>query len=132
MPQDQALRELFQQARPHFDDTALFMQRLNNRLNAVEYLKQHEEAQLRRYKLCIVAAFALGLVCGGALLALLLSTPTDTPLFTFHAPTGILLLLQQHSRLIVTLSLSLLLCIGTVSITANLLDLLNLKPQVKG
>lgn len=48
MMKDKALEELFLSARPTFDDGDAFIQKLEKRLDAVEYLKQHEEACIRR------------------------------------------------------------------------------------
>ena len=54
MSKDQALEELFLAQKPHFDDKADFMAKLTRRLDAVEYVRQHQEATIRRYghRLC--------------------------------------------------------------------------------
>lgn len=82
MMKDKALEELFLAQRPKFDDKDEFMARLTQKLDAVEYLRQYEEANLLRYKYAMVAAFVAGIVFGGALFALVLSTPSELPLFT--------------------------------------------------
>lgn len=98
MKKDKALEELFLAARPTFDDGDAFIRKLEKRLDAVEYLKQHEEASLRRYRYAMLATFVLGLVLGGGAIAIMLNAPTDQPLFTFGAESGLLLLLGQYSR----------------------------------
>ena len=85
MMKDKALEELFLAQRPKFDDKDEFMARLTQKLDAVEYLRQYEEANLRRYKYAMIAAVVAGFIAGGALFALVLSTPSELPLFTFHA-----------------------------------------------
>ena len=50
MNKDKELEELFLAQQPHFDDNEDFMASLNKRLDAVEYVKQHQEATIRRYK----------------------------------------------------------------------------------
>ena len=47
MTKDKALEELVLAHKPQFDDEVDFMAALNKRLDAVEYIKQHQEATLR-------------------------------------------------------------------------------------
>ena len=100
MTKDKALEELFLAQQPHFDDQADFMATLTRRLDAVEYVRQHQEATLRSYKLAMVAAFVVGLVSGAVTLAFVLSMPADVPLFTVRVQSGLLLWLAQNSRLL--------------------------------
>ena len=130
MMKDKALEELFLAQRPKFDDKDEFMARLTKKLDAVEYLRQYEEANLRRYKYAMVAAFVAGIVFGGALLALVLSTPSELPLFTFHASSGILLAIEQYSRTIATIVLSLIMGLGIISIVSNVLDIVQMRVQL--
>ena len=44
MMKDKALEEIFLAQRPQFDDKDEFMARLTKKLDAVEYLRQYEEA----------------------------------------------------------------------------------------
>ena len=114
MTKDKALEELFLAQQPHFDDQADFMATLTRRLDAVEYVRQHQEATLRRYKLAMVAAFVVGLVSGAVTLAFVLSMPADVPLFTVRVQSGLLLWLAQNSRLLSATVLALLLSLGTM------------------
>ena len=122
MTKDKALEELFLAQQPHFDDSADFMAALTRRLDAVEYVRQHQEATLRRYKLAMVAAFVVGLVSGAVTLAFVLSMPADVPLFTVRVQSGLLLWLAQNSRLLSATVLALLLSLGTMSIIRNVHD----------
>lgn len=79
MMKDKALEELFLAARPTFDDGDAFIRKLEKRLDAVEYLKQHEEACIRRYRYAMLATFVLGLVLGGGAIAMMLNAPADQP-----------------------------------------------------
>lgn len=126
MTKDKALEELFLAQQPHFDDQADFMATLTRRLDAVEYVRQHQEATLRRYKLAMVAAFVVGLVSGAVTLAFVLSMPADVPLFTFHGQSVLLLWLTQNSRLLSATVLALLLSLGTMSIIRNIHDILRM------
>ena len=46
MKKDKALEELFLAQKPHFSDKADFMAALTKRLDAVEFIKQHQELYL--------------------------------------------------------------------------------------
>ena len=127
MNKDQALEELFLAHRPQFDDQADFMAELTRRLDAVEYVRKHQEATIRRYKMAMVAAFVVGIVSGAATLAFVLSMPTDVPLFTVHVQSGMLLWLADNSRTISATVLALLMCLGLMSIVSNVHDILRIQ-----
>ncbi len=130
MMKDKALEELFLAQRPQFDDKDEFMARLTRKLDAVEYLRQYEEANLRRYRYAMAAVFVAGIVVGGALLAVVLSTPSEVPLLTFHASSGILLAIEQYSRTAATIALSLIMGFGIISIISNILDIAQMKASM--
>ena len=127
MTKDKALEELFLAQKPHFDDNADFMARLTKRLDAVEYIKQHQEATLRRYKLAMVAAFIVGIVSGAVTMAFVLSMPADVPLFTFSVESSILSWIAENSQLIATTALALLMSFCIMSIISNVQDILALR-----
>ena len=131
MKKDKALEELFLAQKPHFSDNADFMAALTKRLDAVEYIKQRQEATIRRYKMLMVVAFVVGVVSGAGSIAYLLSTPADVPLFTFQVQTGILLWLSENSRLIAATGLPLLLTLGIISIISNVQDILRMRVCLK-
>lgn len=130
MIKDKELEQLFLAHRPTFDDKDEFMVRLERKLDAVEYLRQYEEANLRRYKYAMVATFVLGIVVGGVFLAFVLQMPQDVPLVAFNTTSGLLLFLEQHSRMFATAALSLLLCFGIISIISNALDIVKMKTLI--
>ena len=132
MSKDKALEELFLAQKPHFDDKADFMSALNRRLDAVEYVRQHQEATIRRYKMAMVIAFAVGVVSGAITLAFVLSLPAGIPLFTFHVQSGILLWLAENSRVILSTVLALLMSLGMMSIISNIQDILHLQKRTLG
>ena len=124
MTKDKALEELFLAQTPHFDDNADFMTKLTKRLDAVEYIKQHQEATIRRYKLATVAAFVVGLISGAGAMVFLLSMPVEAPLFTFDVQSDILQWLLNNSRLITSSALALLMSFGLASVIANIQDIM--------
>ena len=126
MNKDKALEELFLAQRPHFDDGDAFMASLAKRLDAVEYIKQHQEATLRRYKMAMLAALVVGIISGAITMAFVLSMPIDEPLFSFfgaksdnHIVAGLLLWLSENSRLMTAAMLSVLMTLGMISIVNN-------------
>ena len=131
MTKDKALEELFLAQKPHFSDHADFIAALTKRMDAVEYLKQHQEATIRRYKILMVVAFVVGIVSGGVAIGYVLSTPADVPLFTFQVQTGILLWLSENSRILAATSLSLLLTLGIISIISNIQDIQRMRVCLK-
>ena len=130
MNKDKALEELFLAQKPHFDDNEAFMVSLQKRLDAVEYVKQHQEAAIRRYKLIMVVAFVVGIISGGVAMAFVLSLPAEIPLFTFNAQSATLLWLSEHSRTIITTALSLFMGFGIFSIFGNVMDIVNMRKRV--
>ena len=130
MNKDKELEELFLAQKPQFDDNAVFMDRLTKRLDAVEYVKQHQEATLRRYKLAMVAAFVVGIISGAITIAFVLSTPADVPLFTLKVQNSFLLWFADNSRVIVATALALLMSVGIISIINNVIDIMNLRRRL--
>ena len=130
MTKDKALEDIFLAQKPHFADNADFMSALTKRLDAVEYLKQHQEATIRRYKMLMVAAFVVGIVSGAIAVGYLLSMPADVPLFTFKVQTGFLLWLTENSRWLAATGLSMLLTWGIISIISNVQDILRMRASM--
>ncbi|BCS85334.1 MULTISPECIES: hypothetical protein [Prevotella] len=130
MTKDRALEDLFLAAKPSFDNTDQFMPSLIKRLDAVEYLKQHEEACIRRYRYGMIAAFVLGIVCGGIILAIILSMPANRPLIKFDVESGFLFTIFQQSRIIATVFLSGLICFFIISVINALNEIISMKEML--
>ena len=131
MEKDKTMEALFLAQKPTFDDSADFMAALNKRLDAVEYVRQHQEATIRRYRMAMVAAFVVGILVGGFAVGYLLLAPINTPLFTFTEQKGFWLWLSENSRLIATTILSLLMTVGIVSIFINIQDIQRMRVKLK-
>ena len=131
MNKDKALEELFLVQKPQFDDSEAFMESLNKRLDAVEYIKQHQEATIRRYKMALVAAFVVGIISGIVTIVFMLTMPAEVPLFTFQVQTGWLSWLAANSRLLTTTALSLLVTFGLISIVGNIQDIRRMRGEVE-
>lgn len=127
MTKDKALEELFLAQKPHFDDHDAFMATVTKRLDAVEYIRQHQEATIRRYKMAMIAAFVVGIISGAVTMAFILSAPTDVPLFTFQVQTSFLLWLAEYSRPIAATALALVMSFGMMSIINNVQDIVRMR-----
>ena len=130
MNKDKELEELFLAQKPQFDDNAVFMARLTKRLDAVEYVKQHQEATIRNYKKAMVAAFIVGIISGAVTIAFLLSTPANVPLFTFNQQGKWLIWLAENSRLIVSTALALLMSLSTISVINNVQEIMKMRVRL--
>lgn len=123
MMKDKALEELFLASRPTIDDKDEFMAQLTRKLDAVEYLRQYEEANLRRYKYAMIATFVLGFLSCGVLLAFVLNTPLYEPLFTLDVASGFLLEAQHYSRPVISICLMMFMSFSIIAIVINILDI---------
>ena len=129
MKKDKALEDLFLAQKPQFDDSDAFMASLTRRLDAVEYLKQYQEATIRRYKMAMVATFVIGIISGAAGILFLLATPANVPLFTFRMQSVFLQWLSENSRILVAIALSLLMSFGLIGIIANIQDIVRMRKK---
>ena len=129
MKKDKPLEDLFLAQKPQFDDSDAFMASLNRRLDAVEYIKQYQEATIRRYKMAMVATFVIGIISGAAGILFLLATPVNVPLFTFRMHSVFLQWLSENSRILVAIALSLLMSFGLISIIANIQDIVRMRKK---
>ena len=127
MNKDKALEELFLAQKPHFDDSDAFMASLTKRLDAVEYIRQHQEATIRRYKMVVVIAFIAGIVSGIIAMTYILSTPMDVPVFTFKNQYFLLQWLSENSRFITATAISLLMTVGITSFFGNIQELMSMR-----
>ena len=130
MTKDKALEELFLAKKPHFDDHDTFMANLTKRLDAVEFIHQHQEATIRRYRMAMIATFVVGIISGAITMAFILSMPADVPLFTFQVQTRYLLWFAENSRLIATIAFALVMTFGMMSIISNVQDIMRMRKKI--
>ncbi len=127
MIKDKVLEDLFLAQKPHFDDQDAFMDDLTKRLDAVEYIRQHQEASIRRYRIAMIAVFVIGIISGAITMVFILSTPTDVPLSTFRNQTGFLLWFVENSRSLAVTILTLVMTIGMMGIVSNVQDIMRMQ-----
>lgn len=131
MNDDIRLQALFDSFQPTPTDSDLFTERLERKLALIDEIRQAQAAQIRRYRMAVVAAFVAGIVFGGGVLAFILSTPIDVPLFSFGIKFYPFLCIEQNSRLISVLLTSLMITFCIVAMM-NAQDLVRrMKPKNK-
>ena len=130
MNKDKALEELFLAQKPQFNDSEEFMASLEKRLEAVEFIKRHQEATIRRYKMAMVAAFVVGIISGAVTIAFVLSAPATIPLFSFQTHMVLLSWFAENARPIVTTALALLMTFGLISIFNNIQDIKSMRSYI--
>ena len=129
MEQKDTLQELFNGYTPNLGQEDLFMQRLEKKLQAVEYIKQMHDRQFRRYRCAIIAAFLMGVIVSGGLLVYIMDNPIGQPTISFGIHSMPFLFLEQNSRMISLTGLSLLMGTGIIVLINLWLELASMKHQ---
>lgn len=131
MNDDIRLQELFDSFHPTLADSNLFNQRLDRKLKMIDEIKQAQTNQIRHYRMAVVAAFVAGIIFGSVIFAIILTTPSDVPLFSFGINFYPLMLIEQNSRLISMLLTSLIIAFCIVAMM-NMNEMVNrIRPQRK-
>ena len=131
MNDDIRLQELFDSFHPTLADSNLFNQRLDRKLKMIDEIKQAQTNQIRYYRMAVVAAFVAGIIFGSVIFAIILTTPSDVPLFSFGINFYPLMLIEQNSRLISMLLTSLIIAFCIVAMM-NINEMVNrIRPQHK-
>ncbi len=129
MEQKDTLQELFNGYTPDLGQDDLFMQHLEKKLQAVEYIKHMQDRQLRCYRYAIKAAFLMGVIVSGGLLVYVLDNPVEQPTISFGIHSLPFLFLEQNSRMISLTGLSLLMGTGIIVLINLWLELASMKHQ---
>lgn len=131
MNDDIRLQELFDSFHPTLADSNLFNQRLDRKLKMIDEIKHAQTNQIRHYRMAVVAAFVAGIIFGSVIFAIILTTPSDVPLFSFGINFYPLMLIEQNSRLISMLLTSLIIAFCIVAMM-NINEMVNrIRPQRK-
>ena len=120
---DDTLTQLFNDFSPEFNDKTDFMDRLNHKLDAVEFIKQRQEQQLRLYRYGLLATFALGMITCGILLSIIWTTPVKQPLPAFSLLPASFVFLQEHFHAASFIAISVLMSACTIALITQCLEL---------
>lgn len=127
MERDKNLEELFQQFNPDLGSKDLFMSSLSRKLEAIEYVKRVQDAQIHRYKVALLVAFIAGMVVSVGLIAFIAFLPATAPLFTFGISAAPFVFLEEHSHIIAFIILSLIASSSVIGISNTFLSISSLK-----
>ena len=125
------LQQFFQDFNPDLGNNDVFMERLNRKLDAIEYIKQVQDQQVRRYRYAMLTTFILGILCGGALFAFILWMPETTPVISFGTDIEALIFLEQNSRSLTLLFIAILMSFGIINVVRIAHDLMELSDRIK-
>ncbi len=116
MKENMSLEEIFSTYQPELGDRDEYMKSLSRKLEAVELVKHYYEQQARRYKIAVIFALVLGIFIGGVGISLITMFPSELPIFTFGARHHLLVFLEEHSRSILLMLISLLMSMAFMGI----------------
>ncbi len=125
MEKDKTLEDIFQNFNPELNDNDAFMQRLNRKLEAIEYLKQVQERQIRRYRYAVLVAFVIGIIGGGSLFTFMLYHPETLSMFTFKTDLPVLSFIVENSYLLFLSFIVMLMSFAIISIINLMQELMN-------
>ena len=116
MEKDKTLEELFRNFNPKLNDDDVFMQNLNKKLDAVEYLKEIQNRQLRHYRYALIAAFIVGIVCGCAISYYLLVNPDAFSSFVVKSNIPVISLLLKNISTVVISAIIIVVCYAVTAV----------------
>lgn len=123
MEKDDTLAQFFNNYTPDLQDSDDFMDRLQRKLDAVEFIRQRQEKQLRLYRYGLLAAFALGMITSGILLSIIWTTPAEQTMPTFSLLPASLVFLQEHFRTTSFIAIAILMSASTIALITQCLEL---------
>ncbi|MBO4753529.1 MAG: hypothetical protein J5543_02955 [Bacteroidales bacterium] len=116
MNEDKYFEELFSNYKPTLNDSDAFMQTLQRRLDAVEYVRLQQAEQQKRYRRYILIALIVGMVLGGLLIAFVMTFSQPAALLSFSIQSNVIELIQQNVHFIALIFVLLLLGVSVVVI----------------
>lgn len=116
MNEDKFFEELFSNYKPSLSDSDAFMQTLQRRLDAVEYVRLQQAEQQKRYRRYILIALIIGMVLGSLLIAFVMTFSQPATLLSFTIQSNVIELIQQNIHFIALIFVLLLLGVSVVVI----------------
>ena len=131
MKNEDTLKQIFQEFQPDMGDSEQFMEQLNKKLIAMDFVKQEQQKHLRRYKYMVLVAFIVGIIFGGGVFAFMLTHPQTAFHFTFKSQSQLAMLLEAHSHIITLVIIALLMCVAIFSAYMITQNIFNYKDAVQ-
>ena len=128
LKQDDNLQQLFADFHPTLAGNDQFLQSLSNKLDAIDYITQRQQAQKRCYRRTLVITLVAGIVGGGLLTAFALFYLQPSSLFTLSLQADLSKFIHEN-LIAISLSVGTLLLGGILIATANfVLEIFSYRP----
>lgn len=122
MTPDKDIQTLFDSAKAEFEDNADFLQTLNRNLDKVEYIKQVQDSQIKRYRHTVIYALVAGVCAGTLAMATIGNIPSDL-LQSLSEKANLLPAPFLKPRTILNMSVSLFIGASVFWITHNIQEI---------
>lgn len=120
---DENLEQIFKDFNPELGDSSAFMKRLNDKLDAVEYIKRVQKSHIRRYRYAVVVASVLGFVFSSVMFLVLNMLPDTITIIPVGYDSNLLSFIDEYKNLIFISSISVFISIACFSIVSLVGDL---------
>lgn len=131
MIDDKEFDKLFADFHPQMNDDKAFVESVSHKLEAVDMVKQYQEAQLGKYRKRAVLAFVIGAVIGGLVMLVAAFLPSPMDLFVISVKSDFIRMLIENMKYVVMLLCGFALFCGIYSIIATHDDLKMLLEEKK-
>ena len=122
MTPDKDIQQLFDSARAEFEDNADFLQTLGRSLDKVEYIKQVQDRQIRRYRHTVIYALVAGICAGSLAMATIGNIPSDL-LQSLSEKANLLQIPFLEPRTVLNMAVSLFIGASVFWITHNIQEI---------
>lgn len=124
---DRTLHQLFDGFRPEMKSGKDFMNQLQTRMDAIEYVRQLQAREQNRSRRAMLCAFGGGLVVGGMLYAILMSGGASMPSTAVETQFVLLRIINEYSHLFACLIFSIIALAGIIIATSLWQDMSSLR-----
>lgn len=113
---DKTIEQIFSGFTPNMGADDNFMECLEKKIDAVEYIKQMQERQIKRYRYAIIASFVLGITISGCIFAFILTDTNRQPVFSFGLQSIPFIFIEDNSRILSQTGLAMIMSAGIIAI----------------
>ena len=129
--QDDELRELFADFQPQLSDDHQFMQTLQHRMDALDYVAQLQQAQVKRYRRNAAISLVVGILSGAVVTGGYLLLWQPSPMLSISLQANLLRVFQDNLPFFSLVALTLLLAGTIISLSSSIMGTLPL-PSLQG
>ena len=131
MINDKGFDELFADFHPQMNDGKAFVESVSRKLEAIDMVKQYQQAQISKYRKRVILAFATGAVVGIFMMVMAAFLPSPMDLFVISVKSDMIRMLIENMKYVVMLICGFLLFYGIYGIIATHDDLKMLLDEKK-